>query len=154
MEIGLVHYLSVAAVLFGLGLFTVMTRKNSVGILLGVELILNAAALNFVAFSHYVEGNVGGQVFAVFIIVLAAAEAAIALMAILVKMSLGTAWPLTEEAVAPTTARLGDAFLKEWLLPFELASLVLLMALVGAMVIARRAAKEVPKEIVHDRLLG
>src|ERR1044071_6580921 len=83
MEIGLVHYLSVAAVLFGLGLVTVMTRKNAVGILLGVELILNAAALNFVAFEHFIAGGVSGQVFTVFIIVLAASEAAIALAIVL-----------------------------------------------------------------------
>jgi len=83
VEIGLVHYLTVAAVLFGLGLVTVMTRKNAVGILLGVELILNAAALNFVAFNHFVAGGIAGQVFTVFIIVLAAAEAAIALAIVL-----------------------------------------------------------------------
>jgi NADH-quinone oxidoreductase subunit K len=81
--VGLVHYLTVAAVLFGLGLFTVMTRKNAVGILLGVELILNAAALNFVAFNHFVTGGIAGQVFTVFIIVLAASEAAIALAIVL-----------------------------------------------------------------------
>ena len=83
MEIGLVHYLSVAAALFGFGLLTVMTRKNAVGILLGVELLLNAAALNFVAFEHFVVGGVGGQIFTVFIIVLAASEAAIALAIVL-----------------------------------------------------------------------
>ena len=83
MEIGLVHYLTVGAVLFGLGLFTVMTRKNAVGILLGVELILNAAALNFISFENFVAGGVGGQIFTVFIIVLAAAEAAIALAIVL-----------------------------------------------------------------------
>ena len=83
MHIGLIHYLSVAAALFGFGLLTVMTRKNAVGILLGVELLLNAAALNFVAFEHFVAGGVGGQVFTVFIIVLAASEAAIALAIVL-----------------------------------------------------------------------
>jgi NADH-quinone oxidoreductase subunit K len=83
VEIGLIHYLSVAAALFGFGLLTVMTRKNAVGILLGVELLLNAAALNFVAFEHFVVGGVGGQVFTVFIIVLAASEAAIALAIVL-----------------------------------------------------------------------
>jgi NADH-quinone oxidoreductase subunit K len=83
VEIGLVHYLTVAAVLFGLGLLTVLTRRHAVGILLGVELILNAAALNFVAFEHFVAGGVSGQVFAVFIIVLAASEAAIALAIVL-----------------------------------------------------------------------
>lgn len=83
MQIGLVHYLTVSAVLFGLGLLTVMTRKNAVGILLGVELILNAAALNFVAFNHFVGGGIAGQVFTVFIIILAASEAAIALAIVL-----------------------------------------------------------------------
>ena len=70
------------------------------------------------------------------------APAAIAVIALVVKMSLATPWALTEVVPAPTVQRLGDAFLKEWLMPFEFASLVLLMALVGAMVIARRAAKE------------
>ncbi|MBU0608886.1 MAG: NADH-quinone oxidoreductase subunit NuoK [Armatimonadetes bacterium] len=83
MEIGLAHYLTVASLLFGFGLLTVLTRKNAVGILLGVELILNAAALNFIAFEHFVVGGVGGQVFTVFIIVLAASEAAIALAIVL-----------------------------------------------------------------------
>ena len=83
MTVSLQHYLAVAAVLFGLGLFTVMTRRHAVGILLGVELILNAAGLNFVAFEHYLEGGVAGQVFTVFIIILAASEAAIALAIVL-----------------------------------------------------------------------
>ena len=83
LHIGLSHFLVVSAILFALGLLTVATRRNAVAILMGVELILNAAALNFVAFSHYVAGAVGGQVFALFIIVLAAAEAAIALAIVL-----------------------------------------------------------------------
>ncbi len=70
------------------------------------------------------------------------APAALALIALLAKMSVQTAWPTTEPAAWPTTQRMGDAFLKEYLMPFEIASIVLLMALVGAMVIARRAAKE------------
>jgi NADH-quinone oxidoreductase subunit K len=81
--IGLQHFLVVSAALFALGLFTVATRRNAVAILMGVELILNAAALNFVAFAHFVAGAVGGVVFALFIIVLAAAEAAIALAIVL-----------------------------------------------------------------------
>ncbi len=76
------------------------------------------------------------------------APAAIAVMGLLVKIALGTPWPVTETASAPTTARLGDAFLKEYLMPFEIASLVLLMALVGAMVIARRAAREGGKKVI------
>jgi len=80
VEIGLVEYLSVAAVLFGLGLFTVMTRKNAVGILLGVELILNAASINFMAFNRFLAPHPAvGQVITLFIMAVAAAEAAIAL---------------------------------------------------------------------------
>ena len=82
-EIGLPHFLVVSAALFTLGMLTVATRRNAVAILMGVEMILNSANLNFVAFSHYVEGAIGGQVFAVFVIVLAAAEAAIALAIVL-----------------------------------------------------------------------
>ena len=81
--IGLNHFLVLSGIVFAIGLLTVATRRNAVAVLMGVELIINAAALNFVAYSHYVEGNVGGQVFAVFIIVLAAAEAAIALAIVL-----------------------------------------------------------------------
>jgi NADH-quinone oxidoreductase subunit K len=83
LNVGLSHFLVLSSVLFGLGLLTVATRRNAVAILMGVELILNAAALNFVAFSHYVHGAVAGQVVALFIIVLAAAEAAIALAIVL-----------------------------------------------------------------------
>jgi NADH-quinone oxidoreductase subunit K len=79
------HYLVVSAILFALGLFTVITRKNAVGILLGVELILNAAALDFVAFDHFVAESRGpaGQVFVLFIIAFAASEAAVALAIVL-----------------------------------------------------------------------
>jgi len=70
---------------------------------------------------------------------MAALPVAAVVAVLLVVSALETAWPRTEAVASPTTARLGDAFLREDLLPFELVSLVLLMALVGAMVIARRA---------------
>ncbi len=82
-QVGLGHFLVLSGILFALGLYTVATRRNAVAILMGVELLFNAAALNFVAFSHYVQGAVGGMVYALFIIVLAAAEAAIALAVVL-----------------------------------------------------------------------
>lgn len=72
-------YLFVAAILFGLGLYNVITRKNAIGVLMGVELILNAASINFVAFSHFNGNKVDGNIFSVFLIVLAASEAAVAL---------------------------------------------------------------------------
>ncbi len=85
MSIGLPHFLFVSVILFALGFFTVVTRKNAVGILMGVELILNAANLNFVAFSRYGAGTMPlvGQVFPVFGIMVAAAEAAIGLAIVL-----------------------------------------------------------------------
>jgi len=83
MQIGLSHYLVIAALLFGLGVFAVVSRKNTVGVLMGVELILNAANLNFVAFNHFQGGLLTGQVFAAFVIILAAAEAAVALAIVL-----------------------------------------------------------------------
>src|SRR5882724_8455264 len=83
LHVGLRHFLFLGAVLFALGAFTVLTRKNAVGVLMGVELILTSANVNLVAFSHYVTGSLGGQVFALFVIVIAAAEAAIALAIVL-----------------------------------------------------------------------
>jgi NAD(P)H-quinone oxidoreductase subunit 6 len=74
--------------------------------------------------------------------IIVGAPPAIAVMALCARLGLHTRWPVTEAVPAPTTARIGEAFLRELLLPFEFVSLVLLMALVGAMVIARRAAKE------------
>jgi NADH-quinone oxidoreductase subunit K len=83
-SIGLSHYLVVAAALFALGLVTVVTRRNAVGILMGVELILNSANLNFVAFNHFIDpGRLTGQVFSLFVIVLAAAETAVGLAIVL-----------------------------------------------------------------------
>ncbi len=83
MGVGLVHYLAVGLVLFCLGLFCVLTRRNAIGVLMGVELILNAANVNFIAFSRFGVAGYDGQVFSIFVIMLAAAEAAIALAIVL-----------------------------------------------------------------------
>lgn len=76
-------YLLVSSVLLILGIFAVLTRKNAIGILLGVELILNAAGINFVAFSKYHSAALEGQLVTLFLILIAAAEAAVALAIIL-----------------------------------------------------------------------
>jgi NADH:ubiquinone oxidoreductase subunit K len=100
--IGLTHYLIASALTFGLGCAIVMMRRNVVAVLMGVEMILNAAALNFVAIARFVPvkgidpsvpltmpmtapftGAVSGQIVALFIVVAAAAEAAVALAIIL-----------------------------------------------------------------------
>lgn len=79
LTIGLAHYLVLAAFLFCCGLYVMTIKRNAVGILIGVELILNAASINLVAFSRYSEGRLDGQIVALFVIVLAAAEAAVAI---------------------------------------------------------------------------
>ena len=82
-ELGLTPFLLLSAFLFACGVTCVAVKRNAIGILMGVELILNAAAINFVAFAHYGHGKITGQVFAVFVVVLAAAEATVALAIVL-----------------------------------------------------------------------
>jgi len=83
MQITLTHFLIVSAILFSLGVYGVITRKNAIMVLMGIELILNAANINFVAFARYAGMQMDGQAIAVFVIVLAAAEAAVALAIVL-----------------------------------------------------------------------
>ena len=79
MAVGLAHYLTVAAVLFTLGVFGVfLNRKNVIIIMMSIELILLAVNINFVAFSAYLH-DLSGQIFAMFILTVAAGEAAIGL---------------------------------------------------------------------------
>ena len=75
----LTTYLAISAILFLLGVLAMMTRKNAVSVLMGVELVLNSAGLNFVAFSRFTTHNLNGQAAALFIMIIAAAEAAVAL---------------------------------------------------------------------------
>jgi NADH-quinone oxidoreductase subunit K len=83
LEVGLYHYLVISAALFSFGLYGIITRKNAVMVLMGVELVLNSANINFVAFSRYGDYGLHGQIIALFVIVLAAAEAAVALAIVL-----------------------------------------------------------------------
>ncbi len=79
MAASLNAYLFVGAVLFVCGVVCMATKRNGIGVLMGVELVLNGANVNFVAFSRYTDLGLDGQVFSLFVIVLAAAEAAVAL---------------------------------------------------------------------------
>jgi len=81
--ITLSDFLMVSAGLFCIGLFVILTKRNSIQVLIGIELMLNAAILNLVAFGKYDKINNGGQTFALFAIVLAAATTAVALAIIL-----------------------------------------------------------------------
>lgn len=81
--ITLTHFLVVSGCIFAAGLYAVLARRNAIMVLVGIELIINAAILNLVAFGRYDGTRYGGQVFALFAIVLAAAGVAVALAIIL-----------------------------------------------------------------------
>jgi NADH-quinone oxidoreductase subunit K len=83
IHIGLGHFLFVSSILFSLGIFGIVTRRNAVMVLMGIELMLNASNINFIAFAKYGNFGLQGQIVALFVIVLAAAEAAIALAIVL-----------------------------------------------------------------------
>ena len=84
MTIGLDSYLLLGAVLFVCGALCMAMKRNAIGVLMGVELVLNGANINFVAFARYNPAfEIEGQVFALLVIVMAAAEAAIALAIVL-----------------------------------------------------------------------
>lgn len=81
MAIHLEHYLIVGAILFGIGLYLVLAKRNFIGVLMGIEMMFNAVNLTFISFSRFVESPtpLSGHVFVVFTITVSAAEAAVAL---------------------------------------------------------------------------
>ncbi len=81
--VGINGYLAVGAVLFVCGVICMATKRNGIGVLMGVELVLNGANVNFVAFSKFGPLGLDGQIASLFVIVLAAAEAAVALAIVL-----------------------------------------------------------------------
>lgn len=83
VQVGLQHFLVLSAILFTLGVVTVVTRRNAVAVLIGIELLLNAAGVNFMAFARYGDHLIEGSAFVLFIIVLAAAEAVVGMSLIL-----------------------------------------------------------------------
>jgi len=82
-EPGLNHFLIVSAILFSLGLMAVLSKRNVIMVLMGVELILNSANINFIAFSRFTELQLDGHMIGLFVIIIAAAEAAVALAIVL-----------------------------------------------------------------------
>jgi len=80
---GIGAYVAVSAALFALGIVCIIVRRNVLYVLMGIEMILNAANINFVAFSRFSGNRLDGQMFAIFVIILAAAEAAVALAIVL-----------------------------------------------------------------------
>lgn len=82
--ITLTHYLIVAAALFCIGLYGVLAKKNAIAVIMGIEMMLNAVNLNFLAFNRFLYQDVMGSLFVLFIIAVAAAEVAIGLAIIIV----------------------------------------------------------------------
>ncbi|MBI2435966.1 MAG: NADH-quinone oxidoreductase subunit NuoK [Candidatus Hydrogenedentes bacterium] len=77
---GLTHWIVLSGVLFAIGVYGLLTRRNAIGVLMSIELMLNSAALNFVVFNHFrAPAGVDGQIMAIFVIAVAAAEAVIAM---------------------------------------------------------------------------
>lgn len=82
--IPLTHFLAVGIMLFGIGVFGVLARRNVLGVLMSIELMFNAGALNLVAFNHYLHPEkLWGQAFTIFVITVAAAEAVVGLALVL-----------------------------------------------------------------------
>ena len=82
--VGLTHYLILSSILFCVGIFGVLTRRNAIGVLMSIELMFNAVNINFVAFSKFVTpSEFVGQIFAIFVITIAAAEATVGLAIVL-----------------------------------------------------------------------
>lgn len=80
----LYHYLILSAILLMIGMYGLLTRRNAVGVLMSIELMFNAANINFVAFSKFITPNEFiGQIFSIFVITIAAAEAAVGLAIVL-----------------------------------------------------------------------
>jgi NADH-quinone oxidoreductase subunit K len=80
---GLEAYIGVSAALFAVGMVVIVARRNIIYVLMGIEMILNAANINFVAFNRFNGDGLDGRMFAIFVIILAAAEAAVALAIVL-----------------------------------------------------------------------
>lgn len=94
--IPLSYFLIISAIVFSLGIITILYKKNAIAILMGVELILNSVNLNLIAFAKYTDLSIDGQLFAIFIIILAASEAAVALAIILNLYRLKTTLDVTQ----------------------------------------------------------
>jgi NADH:ubiquinone oxidoreductase subunit K len=94
LTIGLLHYLALSSVLFGIGLWIALAKRNAIVILMGIELMLSSVNLMLLAFSRFIEGSampIAGHVFAIFILTVAAAEASLALaMAVMLYRNRGT----------------------------------------------------------------
>jgi len=164
---GTVVFYGLAALVLGCGILVAFSRNllhsalallGTLGGVAGLYILLGADFLGVTQLLIYVGGVLVLVLFAVLLTTriedVKASNLSVSLALVvpvglglagaLVAVALRTDWRLTEAVAAPTTARLGHGFLREYLLPFELASLILLMALVGAMALARRAVKQPP----------
>lgn len=84
MHVSLIHFVALSAIVFSIGMYGALTRRNAIGILMSIELMFNAVNINFVAFAKFVDPvAITGQVFAIFVIAIAAAETTVGLAIVL-----------------------------------------------------------------------
>ena len=176
-------YLMLSGTLFAIGLVGVIIRRNMITVLMAIELMLNAVNLNLVAFSHRMA-NLEGQIFTIFIITVAAGEAAVGLGVFILLVTIvrpgvyhderANKAPLTtvkERELGPSrkhpgqlawhTVRRGNAnseavgmaLYRDYLVPFEVASLFLLVAMIGAIVIGKRELSALEEETAPRYML-
>jgi NADH-quinone oxidoreductase subunit K len=163
MAIPLSHFLTVAAILFTLGIFGIfLNRKNVIIILMSIELMLLAINLNLVAFSAYL-GDLAGQVFAMFVLTVAAAEAAIGLVLLVELVLVFGSWALAPETLAITaqqptpltrtnTEALGDLLYTDYFYLFQAAGLILLVAMIGAITLTLRHKVDVRRQSIAEQV--
>ena len=151
---GLRHFLVLGSILFALGMYGALSRRNAIGILLSIELMLNGVNLLMVAFARYLTTTqeLAGQMFAIFMTPgqidvpglvgrgqrLGALLVSGAVGAISIWVVITTPWKIRDTLLdIPTAEAIGGLMLTRYVLPFEIASLLLTVALIGAIVIAR-----------------
>ena len=152
MTIGLGHYLSVAAILFTLGIFGIfLNRKNVIIILMSIELILLAVNINLVAFSTHL-GDIVGQVFALLVLTVAAAEAAIGLAILVVYFRNRGSIAAPIPTGITNTEALGRVLYTQYIYYFQAAGVVLLVAMVGAIVLTLRHKVGIKRQNIADQV--
>ena len=154
LSVTLAHYLVVSAVIFGLGTVIALSKRNAVAVLMGVELMLNAVNLTLIAFSRFSSAFAQGEEPLAArdnsnsLYVLPALAAGFGVAALIALVAVVTPWhelrgeALQANAPVTTVAVIGDLLLGRYVLPFEVASILLLFALLGAIVLVHERSRE------------
>ena len=165
IEIGLGHYLSLGAIIFFLGVIGIfLNRKNVIVILMSIELILLSVNINLISFSIF-SGDIVGQIFTMLILTVAAAEAAIGLIvSVLILLELLVVvggWKYKDDLMSSSTLNLSDisnthqlglVMYTDYILYFQLAGIILLLSMIGAILLTFRQRKGVKKQSYFNQI--